>query len=481
MFNESYYIFRKDVKLSMGYTTQYTGPQIDEALEKGRGLRVVNNGWIRLNSSTSSPTNLGDLKNPGNYVTSFWIDGPTTESTYTPINLVIVTIGEDIYQFAELGAERYSRVMTSGASLYGSWSINQSEGATNPSPTEPANPVDGKTLWLDTSDANTPVLKLYLNGEWVEVVPEAAMLASVYDPTGKKTDIFKYIDDAVADVSTSSSGINFDEHINDTSIHVTSAEKVSWNNKATEEDLNAAVAGLKAELDSEITSGTSEFGTATTQLLETVNALSTEIEEHVNNTNIHPDSAKIAEWDAKAGPDHTHYLDGNVTVDVDHVEGTIPSELLPYDVKERAYVVGSLDEMYALPKNPYHNGDAICVETESGSSWYYIVNDEYLGTENASQAFKQFSAGATGLSWSSISNTPTTIEGYGITDAATAETFNALQEEIDEIKTTIPTEDIQDVAECQTVYNAAVSNLNNMSGVFDGLEPVISTLETIIT
>lgn len=59
-----------------GYPTKYTGIQIDDALEKGRKLRVVNNGWIRLNSSSTTPTDLSSLKNPGNYVTSFWTNGP---------------------------------------------------------------------------------------------------------------------------------------------------------------------------------------------------------------------------------------------------------------------------------------------------------------------------------------------------------------------------------------------------------------------
>ena len=127
----------------MGWPTKYTGEEIDIALDKGKDLRIVNNGWIRLESSTSSPTNLNSLKNPGNYTTSFWTGGPDFgDEIITPINITITVINGDTHQIVTAGNRSYARVMVSGGSNYGNWSIDQSDGAINPGNSAPSEPID---------------------------------------------------------------------------------------------------------------------------------------------------------------------------------------------------------------------------------------------------------------------------------------------------------------------------------------------------
>ena len=385
----------------MGWPSKYNGPQIDEALERGRGIRIVNNGWIRLESSNESPTNLGDHKNPGNYTTAFWTDGPDLgDISASPLNFSVISLNGDIYQFATIAGNTYSRVMTSEETNYGSWSIDQTSGAINPGATAPAAPVDGKTLWLDTSNVEAATLKLYVNGEWQEVIPEAVMQASVYDPQGKKSDIFKFIEDTIAAASLGSISDEVEAHIEDSSIHATEEEKTKWNAAATTTDIDNAVAEIKSELLAEVESVVSADIEKVDSLTESVGELQTSIDEHIADETIHPTAEMQANWDSKSDGDHTHNLDGRVIIDADHIDGEIPFDKLPYDVKERVYEVETLAELYALQKDPIHNGDAVYVKANNG--WYFVVDDTYLGAEGIDTIWTEVTESEMDRKWRSI-------------------------------------------------------------------------------
>ena len=366
----------------MGWPTKYKGPEIDEALEKGRNLRIVNNGWIRLESSSSSPVNLGTLKNVGNYTMLYYSDHPSGLSEmYMPININIIRIDNKLYQIGQFGNLRYIRNMDVGGAKYGPWEIDQSLGSININPTAPANPVIDKTIWLDTSDPDHATLKIYTSAGWKEVVPNSAMREEVYDTQGKREDIFQYIDKAISDASIGSAGIDFKEHIENTTIHVTQADKDKWNKAATAEDITTAKDDVIVILESKIEESVNQNLDAIDGLTKEINTVNSNLQSHIDNATIHPTKEQQDSWDAKADADHTHYLDGKVTVDKDHVIGELSSDMMPYDVKERVYVVKSDEERLALTKNPVHNGDAICVSPEDGSGdmWYYVVDDTKLG------------------------------------------------------------------------------------------------------
>ena len=366
---------------NMGYKTQYTGPQIDEALGRGMNLRVVNNGWIRLESTSTTPTDLSTLKNPGNYLTPYWVNGPDIgEGLITPLNVVVVRVNDVLYQYADINGIKYSRDNSVDGSVYGQWSINQSAGSVNVGPTSPANPVNNKTLWLDTSNPEMPSLKAFVNDVWKDVIPNGALQKNIYDTQGKATDIFEYIDTAIENADLGTVTENIDEHLNDTTIHVTPEEKAKWDNSATLNDLNTEINQLKTELsehvDASLEGETSGIGEVATAIADAENAMN----EHISDTVIHPSAEKQAEWDSKASMYHEHNLDGKVTISPNDIDGRIPVDLLPYTLKERVYVVGSEEERLEMEKNPLHNGDMVCVDDGSGTlKWYYVTNDENLG------------------------------------------------------------------------------------------------------
>ena len=367
----------------MGYLTKYTGPQIDDILSKALNMGdSVANGWIRLDSSSSNPVSLNDVLNPGNYLIYHWIYGPTlSESPITPLNMSVVTIGDLRYQFASIGGIIYSRTYDNTSQEFSPWGLDQRIGAINPGTTAPENPSEN-TLWLDTSNPDAPTLKIFINGTWKELTPSGAMLSAVYDTNGKKTDIFKYIDQAIKDASVESISLDFKTHIENSDIHVTSEEKTKWNSMATEEMVDNAIDGMKNDLSDDITNLVKDNTDVVDNLSTTVTELNENITNHISNTTIHPDLNKQSEWSSKADSNHTHNLDDNVKIYADKIDGTVNLDIIPYEALERIYTVDSLEALYSLTKNPVHNGDLIYIETPSSIEWYAVIDDSKLGNDD---------------------------------------------------------------------------------------------------
>ena len=359
----------------------YTGSQIDEALRKASTMRIVNNGWILLESSEAKPVNLNTLVNPGNYSVNYWTNGPSSRDELGyPASVTVVNIANILYQFFTIGSTSYNRKSGEGDQDFGAWNINQSAGAMNPGPDAPSVPVDGKTTWLDTTDPNNPTFKLYLNGGWVEIIPAGLMQATVYDPSGRKTDIFAYIDAEIAKLDPALVEMDFSQHINDQTIHVTNEEKEKWNNNATKQDIEDKIHELGPEITSKTEEVIGEDLIKIDQLSNDIRSLEESLNLHTEDTTIHPSLEKQSEWDSKAAGDHQHILDGKVKITVDDIEGEIGDTLIPFTLKERVYIVTSEEERLKLQFNPTHNGDAVCV-TNSGSEdkWYFVVDEKYLG------------------------------------------------------------------------------------------------------
>lgn len=449
----------------MGYTTNYTGPQIDEALLKGQNIRVVNNGWILLDSGETTPINLQDLKQSGNFTIYHWLDGPTINgvTSIAPINLTIVYLNDTLYQFADLGGYHFSRSYNNETAQYGVWAIRQTNGSINPGPTPPPSPDDGRTLWMDTSNAAKPTLKLYIGGSWTELVPSTAMLKSVYDSNNRATDIFNYIDTKMRSASENFTPQVLREHMEDNTIHITPAERTKWNGMASQDDLSNSIATLRSNLTAAISAAVSGDLSKINQLAADLDNVEAALNTHLANTTIHPDSTKRAEWDAKAAGNHTHNLDGKVTISPSNITGYIPDTMLEYYVKERTYNVESMSELLEL-RSPVHNGDLVYIEGpatdnfvgalslgdasdsvlafDDGESiiaaewsesytndrWYAVIDDTNLGDI---EAFLQINTA--NIEFNNILNLPTTIAGYGITDAATKAELEAYVQKLDQL------------------------------------------------
>lgn len=475
--------FRKDVNF-MGWITKYDGPAMDKTLEKGRALKDVSNGWIKLASTEKSPTDLNSLKNPGNYTTSFWVNGPDfgeDVDIITPLNVSVISINTDIYQMVDLFGLTYTRILKNGKSDFTQWTSAPITGSLSPSPTIPEPSIDGKTVWLDTSNPNAPTLKLYMDGEWAPVISTQIMQSTVYDSQGKKTDIFKYIEDAINFACFgNSSETSFSTHTENTALHMSTEENIRWNDIASEDDVNNMLSLVQSELEMAVETAISDDANTIAALNDAANMVEhSGLEDHIDIIEIHPSSDKIAAWNNKADGDHKHELDNNVMVTPSNIDGIIPEDKLPFDAKERVYTVSSESELYQIVKNPVHNGDVFYIENNSGNTWYFVVDDIYLGSDDAFKAFRKFSA-ITEIDWNDITNTPTSLAGYGIIDGVTQYELEAVHQSASSIKEGLPElVGITAVADTQTEYNSSIQQLNVLNKMIYSLDLAISKFESI--
>jgi len=98
------------------------------------------------------------------------------------------------------------------------------------------------------------------------------------------------------------------------------------------------------------------------------------------------------------------------------ITGTIPLSAIPASALERIYIysgVETLPENAGLTISNVQNGDV--VKMNSTGNIYIVANDLAL---NNSASFVEFTAGtSSSVAWSGVTGTPTTLAGYGITNA----------------------------------------------------------------
>lgn len=93
--------------------------------------------------------------------------------------------------------------------------------------------------------------------------------------------------------------------------------------------------------------------------------------------------------------------------------GTINIARLPHGALERCVVVADDAARFALTTAQVQTGDT--VKVNATNKMYFVVDDTQLSTE---AGYEVYTAGtATSVDWSGVQNTPTTLAGYGITDA----------------------------------------------------------------
>lgn len=95
--------------------------------------------------------------------------------------------------------------------------------------------------------------------------------------------------------------------------------------------------------------------------------------------------------------------------------GVISIDRLPATAVERMYVAPDETARQNLTTEQVQNGDTVKV-TATGKM-FFVVDDTKLGTAAWADAFMEYSAGIAGsVDWSGVTNKPTTLAGYGITD-----------------------------------------------------------------
>ena len=436
----------------MGYKVVYTGPEIDEALLRTVDIASRINGWVKLPSTFEKPISLDTITAPGNYLIEYWDNGPDT-NLVGPINLCVLTInGSQRIQMTEYLTDRYMRTYNRIQEKWGPWTLLQMDTQIYISPTVPAEPGD-KTVWLDTSNAENPVLKIYLmdeegtTGKWVIVKPPSMMDSSVYDPNGMACDIFKYIDDAIANANLETILVDFSDHINNADIHVTAEDKALWNSKPLLDDVNNYLDQLRLLLEADVMDEANNMRALISELYTNVQQYKGILEAHIANIAIHPNAVKQEYWDSKADGDHTHHLDGRVTIDASQVlSGVFSLDRIDPSAKEIVVKVENQQGLSEITSEQAQNGDMVW--QKEGTIIYYVVDDTLLGTADYMKGLKLYSAGVVVLSWDNITDKPETLAGYGIIDAYTREEINARLIPLEEIINTYKDllEDLSDFA-----------------------------------
>ena len=125
-------------------------------------------------------------------------------------------------------------------------------------------------------------------------------------------------------------------------------------------------------------------------------------------------AATTSALSGKANSSHTHQSGDIVSLDAGKLTGTISIDRLPAGALERCIVVADDTARKALTTAKAQTGDTVKV-TATGLM-YLIVDDTKL---NQDAGYVEYTAGsASRVPWSGVSGKPTTLGGYGITDAA---------------------------------------------------------------
>lgn len=103
-------------------------------------------------------------------------------------------------------------------------------------------------------------------------------------------------------------------------------------------------------------------------------------------------------------------------LDASKLTGTISIERLPHGALERCVVVANDTARLALTAAQVQNGDTVKV-TATGIM-YFVMDETKLGQETAYQVYSAGTAAA--VAWSGVTAKPTTLAGFGITDAVSS-------------------------------------------------------------
>ena len=389
----------------MGYRIGYSGPEVDELLQKAYNFSVVNNGWAKLESSNINPVDLDSLVTQGNYSISFWQNGPIQLTTNGPINVSVTkdSSNNKIYQTIYDAGKIYTRE-TSSISFSNTWVEKQNNTDLDIGSSTPQNPIDNY-IWIDTS-GDEPVIKVYkeISGNWIPVSAADLAKASVYDPQGIKQPIDTYLSQKIADADLSKAEEDYNAHLIDgessgNPIHVTTEEKAKWNagisNDAAATVLDEFKSDMNRYADEKVNESAQTVGNISTR----VDTISNNIDTHIANGSIHITAEDANTFDNKAAGNHKHLNDGSVTVSASNIIGLIPIERLDPSVLERNYTVTSYEEMMNLTTDEIQNGDSVYINSTKPSAWF-VVDDTKLGEET--YEVKENTISDTSRPWQSI-------------------------------------------------------------------------------
>lgn len=452
----------------MGYKAGYSMATLTRLLNKIRDLDITNTGWQKLSSTQQSPVFLDDLLTPGNYSITYWRQGPASVTSSIPINIVISKKNDIIYQTVFYMTTIFERLYDEPTAVWGSWAQLQGLTDSEFTNTEPLNPSDNM-IWFDIS-TSAPIIKVFnaALGRWWYVQPDDLIKISVYDPQGIATDYFAYIANHIESAGLNDAHSVFEAHISDENIHITASERDTWNSAQDDSDMESDVNTTMNSVKDTVADLVNSARNSTEDLQNQSDTLSDAFNAHVSNTKIHPSHDIQNDWISKADGAHEHYLDSRVTISPDDVTGGLISvSRFDTGAMERGIDVESTTEMLALTVADVQNGDSVF--NKENQFAHFVIDQTKLGSMDA---FLQYSVYQVEFTWKNLMNKPTTISGYGITDAYTAT-------EIDTIVTSV----VEDATKLKDNAAALATTLSAIStpSTASALSTTISTNQSSIT
>lgn len=120
----------------------------------------------------------------------------------------------------------------------------------------------------------------------------------------------------------------------------------------------------------------------------------------------------------------------------------LPMSVMPEGVIDRLYVVSSLSVLAnrADPGFPVGIGNGDTIKDVSSGTMYYVTDEAKLGTPSYADGIEYYAAGkAASVDWVNVNETPTTLDGYGITDATRASDHRSLQDQVTQLEQKVAT------------------------------------------
>lgn len=426
----------------MLYNTLYSGSKIDELLEFGRTFKSIMNGWVKLTSDETDKINIDNLLNPGNYSCDYWENSPSGVTYDSPLKIITSYVDDEIYQHIfSMGynVDLYRRKYNKDTEVFDEWENVITTSAVMVGDAPPENPSVGE-FWINTTDSDSVINYYSKDGTWKTGYPYDYMDPAIY--TSTKSDfpngIYDYIDECIKDVGSSGDPIDYDSHINNSSIHITKSDKAAIDNKPTTESLLESVESIGIDINVHIAEAAEDTGIDMPEFNTHISNVNSTINLHTRNQDIHPSEELRSQWDRAADIDHTHTKE-EITINTNDVIGTYSIDQLP-PCNSKHIQLNSLEDMLNLTTDDVTNGDFVFVVFgENDNTLYQVVDESKLGTIDA---FVQFNSPMTILSWDDIENKPDSIEHLGL-DTVTSSNLTKLTQSLDSKKDAV-TNDLSD-------------------------------------
>ena len=111
----------------------------------------------------------------------------------------------------------------------------------------------------------------------------------------------------------------------------------------------------------------------------------------------------------------------------------LPLTVIPEGALEQLFIIPNLAVLADKSATGYpkdaSNGDTL--KDQDSGVMYYIKDETVLGTPNYAEGIEEYTAGkASYVDWENVNATPSTLDGYGITDAVSLTTYQSLQDRV---------------------------------------------------